>query len=113
MSSRLPSGVLVGALIRRADGAGGNATVLARGDADAGAILLLTLERGQNPRMWERGLGPDGKPRLIPAGPQDLVPESDLTAYWQRRREKDADLWVIELDIASPERFAAETICDG
>jgi len=31
-------------------------------------------------------------------------------SYWQRRRARDPDLWVIELDIASPERFAAETI---
>jgi hypothetical protein len=34
----------------------------------------------------------------------------DIAAYWRRRRERDPDLWVIELDIAEAERFAAETI---
>ncbi|HTH28885.1 MAG TPA: DUF1491 family protein, partial [Sphingobium sp.] len=30
-----------------------------------------------------------------------------------RRRAADADLWIVELDIAEAERFAAETMCDG
>jgi len=113
VNARLPSGVLVGALIRRANHEGGIATVLVRGDQDAGAILVVTLDRGTNPKVWERGLGPDGKPRLLPVGPQDLVPEAEVTAYWQRRRSRDADLWVVELDIVSAERFAAETIAAG
>ncbi|MFX7883132.1 DUF1491 family protein, partial [Acinetobacter baumannii] len=33
-----------------------------------------------------------------------------IADYWQRRRRIDPDLWVIELDIASAERFAAETL---
>ena len=51
---RLPSGVLVGAMLRRVNDAGGIGTMLARGDAQAGAILVITLERGVNPRAWER-----------------------------------------------------------
>ncbi|HWV11973.1 MAG TPA: DUF1491 family protein, partial [Sphingobium sp.] len=34
-----------------------------------------------------------------------------LNQYLARRRRSDPDLWVIELDIADAERFAAETIC--
>ncbi|MBN9940404.1 DUF1491 family protein, partial [Listeria monocytogenes] len=33
--------------------------------------------------------------------------------YWRRRRDRDPDLWVVELDIPSAERFAAETIASG
>jgi hypothetical protein len=108
--ARLASGVMVSALIRAAEQAGGSAMVLARGDATAGGILLLTIERGANPRFFERGLGPDGEPALIPAGPAQLADDSDTTEYWRRRRARDSDLWVIELDIASAERFAAETM---
>ncbi|MDH7973842.1 DUF1491 family protein [Sphingomonas sp. AR_OL41] len=110
MSSRLPSGVLVSALLRRVNDAGGIATMLARGDAQAGAILVLTLDHGATPRLLERGIGPDGKTALMPAGPGAGADAGEITAYWRRRRERDPDLWVIELDIAGAERFAAETI---
>ena len=87
--------------------------VLAKGDATAGGILLITIERGANPRFFERGLGPNGAPSLIPSGPAVLADDAEATAYWRRRRERDADLWVLELDIADGERFAAETFGFG
>ena len=108
--ARIATGMLVNALIRRAEGAGGGAMVLARGDATAGAIRLLLVERGANPRFVERGLGPDGNPALIASGPHQFADEGEVTAYWRRRRARDSDLWVVELDIADAERFAAETI---
>lgn len=111
--ARLASGTLVSALIRRAEQAGGSAMVLARGDATAGGILLLTMDRGANPRFFERGLGPDGEPALIASGPSLLADDGEATAYWRRCRERDSDLWVIELDIPSAERFAAETMGFG
>jgi len=107
--ARLATGLLVNALIRRAEGAGGSAMVLARGDATAGAVLLLLVERGANPRFVERGLGPDGSAALIASGPREFADEGEVTAYWRRRRARDSDLWVVELDIAQAERFAAET----
>lgn len=107
MSARLPTGLLVGALRRRVGAAGGMATILARGDDDAGGVLVVGVDRGSNPRIWERGLGPDGRVVLI-----DSTPADDPDAYWQRRRARDPDLWVIELDIPESERFAAETLLD-
>jgi len=108
--ARLAAGVMVSALIRAAEQAGGSAMVLAKGDATAGGILLLTIDRGRNPRFLERGLGPDGKPALIASGPAALADDAEATEYWRRRRSRDSDLWVIELDIPWAERFAAETM---
>lgn len=111
MSARLAAGALVNALVRRAGQAGGFATVLARGDATAGAILIVAQDRGEHPRLIERGLGPGGTVELIavgPAGDADAVVD-----YWMKRRRNDPDLWVVELDIAQAERFAAETILGG
>jgi hypothetical protein len=108
--ARLTSAMLVSALIRRADQQGGSAMVLAKGDATSGGILLLAYDKGRNPRFLERGLGPDGETALIASGPQDLGDETSVTAYWQRRRGFDGDLWVLELDVADAERFAAETM---
>jgi hypothetical protein len=113
VSDRLPSGLLVSALLRRVNDAGGIGMVLAKGDAQAGGILVLVQERDVAPRFIERGLGPDGAARLIETGPQDPKDPTDpqqAADYWQRRRARDPDLWVIELDIAGGERFAAVTI---
>jgi hypothetical protein len=110
MSERLPSGLLVGALLRRVNDAGGIGAVLAKGDAQAGAILIITLEKGVFSGVFERGIGPDGAAELVPSGPRE--PDA-VTDYWRRRRARDPDLWVIELDIAEAKRFAAETIVAG
>lgn len=105
--TRLASGLLVNALVRRVNDSGGHATVLAKGDGDSGAILIVTTERGASAQCWERGWDERGRETLVATGPSD---ESELTDYWQRRRDRDRDLWVIELDSADAKRFAAETI---
>ncbi len=83
--------------------------ILARGDAMSGGVLVLTLDRGVDPAFWERGIGPDGTTTLVRSGPDTGTPAA-ADGYWRRRRERDPDLWVVELDIAGAERFAAETI---
>lgn len=113
MTPRLASGTLVSALVRRVNQEGGSAMVLARGDATAGGILVLTLERGANPRFFERGIGPGGESALLPSGPKEAAEERDATNYWRRRRMRDPDLWVVELDVAGAERFAADVLGVG
>lgn len=105
MSDRLPSGMLVSALLRRVNDAGGFGAVMAKGDAQGGAILVIAVDKGASPRLLERGIGPDGRTALI-----DSTPAEDLDGYWRRRRLHDPDLWVVEVDVAAAERFAAETI---
>ena len=113
MSNRLPSGVLVSAMLRRVNDAGGLGTLLARGDAQAGAILVITLEKGVDACVYERGIGPGGVAELIAVGPQPPDNQMEIAEYWQRRRARDPDLWVIELDIVQAKRFAAETMLQG
>lgn len=110
MSARLPSGMIVGALLRRVNDAGGIGAVRARGDDQAGAILVVTQQRGAEPRVFERGVGSAGVTILVRSGPGDGATDAEIDAYWRKRRDRDPDLWVIELDIAQAERFAAETI---
>jgi hypothetical protein len=110
MMPRLSSEMLVGALIRRVEAAGGHAMVLARGDRGAGTILILCAERGRPNALLERTLAMDGGYTLMPCGPADPTDSAALSEYLARRRARDPDLWVVELDIAAAERFAAETI---
>ena len=111
MSARIASSVLVNALVRRANAQGGFATVLAKGDATAGAVLIVAQNRGENVRAYERGTGPRGDTELISVGPDGDA--QSVMDYWTKRRRSDPDLWVVELDIAEAERFAAETILGG
>jgi hypothetical protein len=105
VSARLPSGIMATALLRRVNDAGGFGAVLAKGDPQAGGILLVVSHAGGPERVLERGIGPAGTPILI-----DSTPRDDVDAYWRRRRQRDPDLWVLALDIAAAERFAAETM---
>lgn len=105
MSERLPTSLLVAALLRRTGEAGGFGAVLARGDPDAGAVLVVATDRGAPARMLERGPGRGG---LV-----DSTPADDVDGYWRRRRTRDPDLWVVELDVADAERLAAAVLADG
>jgi hypothetical protein len=105
MSERLPSHVLVSALLRRAHDAGGSGMVLAKGERTGGAILTVVAEPGGAERLLERGLGPDGRPSMI-----DSTPTDDLVGYWMRRRRRDPDLWVVELVVPAAERLVVETL---
>jgi hypothetical protein len=109
MTARLTSEFVAKAMIRRVHDAGGSAAVLARGDAMSGALLVLGRDRDGTARFWERGIGASGAPAINPVGPGESS-EDALDDYWRRRRRSDPDLWVVELSIASPERFVAETM---
>ena len=109
MNGRLPASVVASALIRRVNDAGGFAVVRARGDPQAGALLLLALARDGTTRLFERGLGASGASESIESTSTGASPES-VEEYWRKRRARDPDLWVIELDIPDAERFAAETL---
>ncbi len=107
MEPRLASSVLVGALVRKAQGEGGFAAILSRGDDTAGAVLVILMERGQGSKLFERILQLDGSYRWEAAASQP-GDENEVPAFVARRRRFDPDLWVIELDIPSAQRFAAE-----
>lgn len=103
MNARLASGVLVSALLRKVGSEGGTGAILAKGDATAGALLLLIADRGKVVALRERGLRPDGTPGWIPAGPSDPGQDEDLAAYLERRRRFDSDAWIVELDGLRPD----------
>ncbi|NUT01464.1 MAG: DUF1491 family protein [Sphingomonas sp.] len=113
MTERIPAHVEATAIMRRIEAEGGFATVLRKGDPDRGTLLLYLTERGEFRGILEREMGPDFtyrwmfKPAAEGQGSDSL---RDLTA---RRERFDPDLWLIELDIADPERFIAETTASG
>lgn len=108
--ARLTSAMLVSALVKRANRLGGTATVLAKGDPTSGVILIQALEKGLFAGVYERQPTPAGRYEWGRSGPQDIENEQELSEYFARRRSRDPDLWIVELDIADSERFIVETL---
>ena len=103
MSERLPAHLEVAAIMRRAEAEGGFAMVLRKGDPDRGTLTLVVQQRGEIRGFLERELGPSFTYEWTfkPAGSESL---GELVA---RRERFDTDFWLIELDVAEPERFIA------
>jgi hypothetical protein len=104
---RLAPSVFVPVLLRLAEREGGFGAVAAKGDASAGAILILLAERGRPVQLLERLLQPNGDyawGQSVEAGAN----AEEFDRFLQKRRRFDPDCWVVELDIASAERFADE-----
>lgn len=108
MEPRLSSSVFVTALMRRAESEGGYAAVLAKGDPTAGAVLVILAERGRKLRIMERILQPTGDYAWQETVGEAAENDEEFEKFLARRQKFDPDIWVLELDIASAERFADE-----
>ena len=103
--ARLPAHVEVSGLIRAVDAAGGFATVLAKGERDAGTILVVCCENGRPQAAYERMPQADGTRRWTASRAQDSENPEQFSGYLERRTRQDPDLWIVELDIPNAERF--------
>ena len=107
MDARLPAHVEVSGLIRAVETVGGFAMVLQKGEKDAGVILVLTTQGGENTRLWERMPQLDGSRQFVCTRKQDNENKEEFDEYVSRRRRSDPDCWLVELDIENAERFVA------
>jgi len=110
---RLPAAVEATSLMRRVQAQGDFAAILKRGDPDRGSILLMVTSRGRHVATLERTLVLDGGYRWQAVGPKESASSVEIAEFLQKRARFDADSWAIELDIADPERFIAETTHQG
>ena len=103
--SRLPAHVEVTGLIRAVETAGGFATVLAKGERDAGTLLVVCCAKDRPAVAYERMPQPDGRRAWTVAKSQDIDNPGDFWDYCDRRKAQDSDLWIVELDVPDGERF--------
>jgi hypothetical protein len=107
LDARLPAHLEVTAIRRIAEGQGGFATVLAKGDRGAGAIGVVIIGRGEPMTLYERIPQADGDRIFV----RTLLQQADNTDLFfekiAKRRANDPDLWLIEVDVPDRERFVA------
>jgi GMP synthase (glutamine-hydrolysing) len=102
MEARLKTGLWIKALIRRCDLAAVAVAVVARGDGDAGAVLLKLNAREEGCSVLAQARGPGGELIWMRATGPAPVDEGDADSYIARQRRRDPDLWVVEIETGSP-----------
>ena len=105
MDDRIPVHLEVTGLIRAVQAEGGFATVLSKGERDAGTLMIICCENGTKLRAYERMPQLDGTRKWMLSREQDLDNPKHFSDYIERRGRQDSDLWILELDIANAERF--------
>ncbi|HWF01067.1 MAG TPA: DUF1491 family protein [Caulobacteraceae bacterium] len=104
----LSSDIWVYALIRRVQLGGAFATVVRRGDARGGAILVKTIDhRSGAARLYAQAVGSDGESLWM----QPVSgAEAELDAYVERAARRDPDIWVVEIEDQDARRFLTEPL---
>ena len=105
MESRLPAHIEVSGLVRAVNDAGGFATILRKGERDAGTILITTRHQSDRLCLYERMPDLDGNRKWTCTREQPIEKEREFSAYLERRSQQDTDCWIIDLEIARAERF--------
>lgn len=82
--------------------------MLAKGERDAGTILIVTLCHGKGGVLYERMPQLGGARPFVAAKRDNPENPPEFDEYLARRRHQDPDIWLIEVDIAHPERFVAQ-----
>jgi hypothetical protein len=111
--SRLAAKIEATSIVRRAQADGDFATILRKGDPERGSLLLVVSSRGRHVACLERVLTLAGDYHWQRVGPAESASSEEVADFLAKRARFDEDLWAIELDIAEPERFIAETTAVG
>ena len=101
----MPAHLEVSGLVRRVQQEGGFAAILAKGEPEAGTILVVLAHRGAAQRAFERMPTPSGERHWTLSREEDPGDPAGFAHWLDRRRSQDRDLWIIELDVPEAERF--------
>ena len=111
MDDRLPTYLWADALVRRALGAGAAAFVVQRGDEARGDVLVKVAELNGQARLYGPAMDMDGARIFLDFAAQGIGPdEKDIDAYIARARERDRDLWVIEVEDKAGRHFMTDKV---
>lgn len=111
MTARLPTGLWVEALMRRASVAGASAFVLQRGDAERGNVLLKTSRLNGEAQVFTPRTDMDGARIFVDMALEGLASEEpEIDAYLRRAMERDGDLWVVEIEDRNGRHFITEPV---
>jgi hypothetical protein len=105
----LSTDLWAGALIRRAELEGAFATVVRKGDARAGTVLVKVVNRrAGEARLYSEAYRGEGE--RVWMQPIPSTDEAELDAYVERQARIDPDFWLIEIDDTQGRHFLTEPV---
>jgi len=107
--SALKTSIWAPALIRRAENGGAFASVIHRGDPDAGAALIKVRTLDDMAVLYRSMRDMSGERIWLPKGPKD---EDEVDQIIRKALVTDPDLWVIEIDDRKGRHFLTEKVED-
>ncbi|MEO1028038.1 MAG: DUF1491 family protein [Pseudomonadota bacterium] len=114
MPDRLPTKLWIDGLIRRVQSDAAAAFVLHKGDEDRGEILIKISSLDGQARLLRPATDMDGTRIVLDMTQQGIGPdEAEIDAYILKARDRDTDLWVIEIEDPAARSFVTEPIRSG
>lgn len=107
MFNSLKTSVWAPALMRRAEASGAFASVIHKGDPDAGAALVKVRYPDGQSILYRPMREMSGERIWLPKGP---LSEPEIDGMIQTRLETDPDLWVIEIEDRDGRHFLTERV---
>ena len=105
----LSTDIWVYALIRRAEQGGAFPTIIRKGDARGGSVLVKSLNRREGvTRLYAQATRGDGE--RVWMEPVPATDEPTLDAYLERAQRIDPDVWVVEIDDTQGRHFLTEPV---
>lgn len=109
MTARLKAGIVVRAIIRRAEVEGAQAFVVRKGSEEAGAILLKISRLDGTCTVLNQARNSEGD--LVWAKPLGNSVEEEKASTWFERQIKfDPDIWIVEIEDRQGRAFVVEPI---
>ena len=97
--------------MRRAQLNGASAFVLQKGEASRGDILLKVANLQGEARAYVPRTTMEGERVFVDLTVQGVGPEeADVDDYLRRAKDRDRDLWVIEIEDREARHFLTETV---
>ena len=105
LDDRLPAHIEVTGMIRAVEADGGFGMVIAKGERDAGTILVICCRHGTQSCAYERFPQLDGTRSWTRTKQQDPENPLEFSKFCDRRKQQDSDLWIVELDHPEAVKF--------
>lgn len=95
---RLKTGIWVQAQVRICAVQNIPIYVLRRGDEDAGALVIKISTLDGLCRLFTQMRSPSGEIAWTRAGAEAHMTDADASAYFERRKNIDPDIWILEIE---------------
>ena len=107
ITSRLKTSIWASALMQRAQSEGAFAVILHKGDPDSGAVIVSVRDANAQYVLYQSAPSMDGRRIWIAEHP---ISEFEAGQKISKRRSRDEDVWVIEIEDKHGRHFLTESV---